>query len=149
MVLANIEGQDKFGTTPTRQAFIAMAHTDITSDLDNQLTGFNSKYDYANQQDTLNSEWGAFRNVRFLVSSVGSVNANSSALGANVYNIFIAGKEAYACIYQDGASAHFIYRDPMYDGPLALNATAGYKMAQAVRLLNDEWLLNLRVTLTT
>ena len=65
-----------------------------------------------NQNPTLDSEWGSFRNVRFLVSSVGSKDPNSSALGADVLNIFVAAKEAYACIYQDGASAEFIYVDP-------------------------------------
>ena len=149
MILNNIEGEDRFGTQPIRQSFIAMAHSDIISDLDNQLTGFVSKYNYPNQQPTLDSEWGSFRNVRFLVSSVGSVTPNSSALGANVYNIFVAARESYGIVYQDGASAQFIYRDPMYDGPLALNATVGWKMAQVPRLLNDLWLLNLRVTITT
>lgn len=47
-------------------------------------------------------------NLRFLVSSIGSVFANASALGANIYNIFCVGMEAYACIEQDGYSASFI-----------------------------------------
>jgi hypothetical protein len=38
--------------------------------------------------------------------------------------------EAYACIEQDGYSAAFIYRPPIYDGPLALNASVGYKFAE-------------------
>ncbi len=38
--------------------------------------------------------------------------------------------EAYACIEQDGYSASFIYRPPIYDGPLALNASVGYKFAE-------------------
>lgn len=149
MILDNIQGENRYGTQPIRQSFIAMSHSDVISDLDNQLTGFVSKYNYPNQQPTLDSEWGSFRNVRFLVSSVGSVTANASQLGANVYNIFVAAREAYGIVYQDGASAQFIYRDPLYDGPLALNATVGWKMAQVPRLLNDLWLLNLRVTITT
>lgn len=54
-------------------------------------------------------------------------------LGANVYNIFCVGMEAYACIEQDGYSASFIYRPPIYDGPLALNASVGYKFAEVPR----------------
>src|SRR5665213_2645642 len=73
---------------------------------------------------------GAVQNLRFLVSSIGSVALNASSLGANVYNIFCVGMEAYACIEQDGYSASFIYRPPIYDGPLALNASVGYKFAE-------------------
>ena len=94
------------------------------------------------------SEWGAIGNLRFLVSSIGSVTASASNLGHNVYNIFCVGMEAYACIEQDGYSAQFIYRPPMYDGPLALNASVGYKFAEVPRILNDLWVLNLRCTLS-
>ena len=40
--------------------------------------------------------------------------------------------EAYACIEQDGYSASFIYRPPIYDGPLALNASVGYKFVSGI-----------------
>lgn len=55
--------------------------------------------------------------------------------------------EAYACIEQDGYSASFIYRPPIYDGPLALNASVGYKFAEVPRITNDLWVINLRTTL--
>ena len=68
---------------------------------------------------------------------------------ADVYNIFVVGMEAYACIEQDGYSTQFIYRPPIYDGPLALNCSVGFKMAQVPRISNDAWVLNLRTTLNT
>lgn len=55
--------------------------------------------------------------------------------------------EAYACIEQDGYSASFIYRPPIYDSALALNASVGYKFAECPRITNDEWVINLRATL--
>jgi hypothetical protein len=82
-----------------------------------------------------------------LISSIGSVTANASLLNANVYNIFVTGMEGYACIEQDGYSATFIYRPPIYDGPLALNASVGYKFAEVPRITNDLWVLNLRATI--
>lgn len=97
--------------------------------------------------NALRSEWGAIGNVRFLVSSIGSAIPNASNLGNTVYNIFVVGMEAYACIEQDGYSASFLYRPPIYDGPLALNASVGYKFAQVPRILNDQWIINLRATL--
>jgi hypothetical protein len=85
-------------------------------------------------------------NLRFLVSSIGSVTPAASANSADVYNIFCVGMEAYACVEQDGYSASFIYRPPIYDGPLALNASVGYKFAEVPRITNDLFIINLRAT---
>jgi len=145
-IMDNIEGEDKFGTAPVRDAYFALCHTDLTKDMDS-VDGFIQKNQYPSPMNALRSEWGAIGNLRFLVSSIGSITASASNLGANVYNIFCVGMEAYACIEQDGYSASFIYRAPMYDGPLALNASVGYKFAEVPRILNDLWVLNLRCTL--
>ena len=102
---------------------------------------------YPAPMNALRSEWGAIGNLRFLISSIGSVSPNASSLGADVYNIFCVGMEAYACIEQDGYSASFIYRPPIYDGPLALNVSVGYKFAEVPRITNDLWVINLRATL--
>jgi len=99
--------------------------------------------------NALRSEWGAIGNLRFLVSSIGSVSTQASNLGQDVYNIFCVGMEAYACIEQDGYSASFIYRPPIYDSPLALNASVGYKFAEVPRITNDQWVINLRATLAS
>jgi len=145
-ILDNIEGDDKFGTAPVRDAYFAMCHTDLTADM-NDVDGFIQKNNYPSPMNALRSEWGAIGNLRFLVSSIGSIAQNASNLGNDVYNIFCVGMEAYACIEQDGYSASFIYRPPIYDGPLALNCSVGYKFAEVPRILNDLWVLNLRCTL--
>ena len=144
-IMDNIEGADKFGTAPVRDAYFALCSTQLTGDLDN-VPGFIHKNQYPAPMDALRSEWGAIGNLRFLVSSIGSVSLNASANGSDVYNIFCVGMEAYACIEQDGYSASFIYRPPIYDGPLALNASVGYKFAEVPRITNDLWVLNLRAT---
>ncbi len=146
-MLRNIEGADKFGTAPIRDGFFALTHTDMIGDLDN-VSGFVHRAQYPDQTDRIpESEWGAIGNLRFLLSSIGSKSLLSSTLAANVYNIFCVGLEAYACVEQDGYSSNFIYRPPIYSGPLALNATVGWKMAQVPRITNDLWVLNLRCTL--
>lgn len=141
-----MEGQDKFGTAPVRNAYFALCHTNLTGNLD-AVSGFIAQNQYPSPMNALRSEWGAIGNVRFLVSSIGSAIPNASNLGNTVYNIFVVGMEAYACIEQDGYSASFLYRPPIYDGPLALNASVGYKFAQVPRILNDQWIINLRATL--
>ena len=147
-IMDNIEGEDKFGTAPVRDAYFALCSTQLTGNLDN-VTGFINKNQYPAPMNALRSEWGAIGNLRFLISSIGSFSSAASSLGADVYNIFCVGMESYACIEQDGYSASFIYRPPIYDGPLALNASVGYKFAESPRILNDLWLLNLRATLAS
>lgn len=144
-ILDNIEGEDKFGTAPVRDAYFAMCSTQLSGNLDN-MPGWISKNQYPAPMNALRSEWGAYRNLRFLISSIGSVTPNASNNGNDVFNIFCMGMEAYAVVEQDGYSANFIYRPPIYDGPLALNASVGYKFAQVPRITNDLWIINLRAT---
>jgi N4-gp56 family major capsid protein len=122
-----------------------MTSTKLTPDLNN-INTFTQKNQYPAPMNALRSEWGACGNLRFLVSSIGSITPAASANRADVYNIFCVGMEAYACVDQDGYSASFIYRPPIYDGPLALNASVGYKFAEVPRITNDLWIVNLRAT---
>jgi len=144
-IMDNIEGEDKFGTAPIRDSYFALASTQLIGNLE-AVAGFVSKAQYPSPTNALRSEWGAISNLRFLLSSIGSSIPNASALGSTVYNVFCVGMEAYACIEQDGYSASFIYRPPIYDGPLALNASVGYKFAEVPRITNDLWILALRTT---
>ena len=145
-IMDNIEGEDKFGTAPVRDSYLALCSTDLVGNLE-AVQGFTHKSQYPSPMNGHRSEWGAAGNLRFLISSIGSKVLNGSANAQTVYNIFCVGMEAYACIEQDGYSAQFIYRPPIYDGPLALNASTGYKFAEVPRILNDLWVLNLRTTL--
>jgi len=145
-IMDNIEGEDKFGTAPVRDAYFALGSTQLTGNLE-AVAGFIQKNQYPAPMNALRSEWGAIGNLRFLVSSIGSYTAAASNLGEDVYNIFCVGMEAYASIEQDGYSASFIYRPPIYDGPLALNCSVGYKFAEVPRITNDLWVINLRATL--
>lgn len=142
-----IEGDLKFATTPVREAYWGMSNAQIIPDLE-RVNGFIPIAQYPFNSSVLTAEWGSVSNVRFMVSSVGSISANASALGANVLNNFITGQESYACIDLDGASAQFIYRPLGYgDDPLLLRQSAGFKFAEAQRILNDAWIINLRSTL--
>jgi len=129
----NIEGEDKFGTAPVRDAYFALGSTKLIRTVEG-VTGFIAKAQYPSQMNVLRPEWGSVSNLRYLLSSIGSVTANASALGNDVYNVFCCGMEAYACIEQDGYSASFLYRPPIYDGPLALNSSVGYKFAEVPRI---------------
>ncbi len=145
-ITETIEGENKFGTGPVRQAFFAMMSTDIIPDLEN-VQGFIPVAQYPSQMNILQAEWGSVSNMRFLVSSLGSKTPQASALAATVYNCFVTGQEAFACIDLDGSSAQFIYRPLGYgDDPLLQRQSAGYKFAEAQRILNDAWVINMRTT---
>ena len=144
--VTGVQGEDRFGTAPVRDAYFALGATNLIRTVE-AVTGFIAKAQYPSQMNVLRPEWGSVSNLRFLLSSIGSVTPNGSALGNDVYNVFCCGMEAYACIEQDGYSAQFIYRPPIYDGPLALNASVGYKFAEVPRITNDAWVINLRTTL--
>lgn len=99
--MSGIQGENRFGTAPVRDAYFVLGHTDMIGQLDN-IASFIQKWNYPNQNSTLDPEYGAVFNSRFLLSPIGSISPNASALGANVYNNFFVGREAYACIEQDG-----------------------------------------------
>lgn len=143
-----IEGENKFGTGPVRDSYVAMADSNLIGQLEN-VQGFINKANYPNPNESKAlSEWGAIGNLRFFLSSRGSVTLNSSLLGADVYNIFVAAQEAYCSIDLDGASAQFIYHPPGWgDDPCELRQTAGFRFAYATRITNDAWIINLRCTL--
>ena len=143
--LSGIEGENRFGTSPVRDAYFLLGHTDMIGQLD-AVSGWTPKWSYPNQQSTLDAEWGSVGNIRALLSPVGSETPNGSALGATVMNNFVVAREAYAAIEQDGASASFLYRPPIFDGPLAMNVSVGYRFAEAVVLQKDAWVFNLRCT---
>lgn len=92
-IMDNIEGADKFGTAPVRDAYFGLCSTKMIGSLD-AVSGFINKNQYPSPMNALASEWGAIGNVRFLLSSIGSVSPNASNLGNDVYNIFIVGMEA-------------------------------------------------------
>ena len=135
-------------TGPVRDAYLALGHTRLSKDLNN-INGFISKWNYPNDNRVLRSEWGSVNNVRFMLSSVGSITPNASLLGADVYNVFVQGMEALACVEQDNYSARFLYRPPVFSDPLFQNVTIGYVFAEVPRILNDLWITNMRCTLAT
>lgn len=147
MIFDSQIGEDRLGTGPLRNAFLATAHTRLQRDL-NALPGFLPKWNYpSGTTRTLDAEWGALDNVRFLISSVGSITPNASALNADILNVHIMGLEAYQAVDQDNFSSRFLYRPPVFSDPLFQNVTLGYVTALGVSIIQDLWINNLRVTL--
>lgn len=141
-----IESQNKFGVSSVRNSYFAMAHTDLSNQLEN-VQGFVHSSNYPSQNNILESEWGSVGNVRYLLSSEGSKDVNASGLGATVYNMLVAGMEAYAVVKQDRYTAKFIHRPAIYDSPMALNDSVAWKICTAAKITNDQFILKHRCTL--
>lgn len=141
-----IGAEDRIGTSPIGDSYGCMCSTKMIPVLNN-MTGFVRKFQYPNIDRTLSAEWGGVNNVRFFVSSQGSVTANNSLLGNDVANCFIAAKEAYKVVWQAGGKAKFIYRPPGYgEDPAMLRHTAAAVFYQGQCITNDLWMQNLRST---
>lgn len=140
-----IEGVNKFGTAPIRNSYLALCHSDLSTDIQ-EVAGFISTAQYPQQGNIRSSEWGSVQNLRFFTSSEGSVTPTASAKGDDVYNVFCVGMESYMLVDQESYGNHFIYLPPEFSGPLALNASIGWKMGFASMVTNDNWIINLRTT---
>ena len=149
MILDRQIGEDRFGTAPVREAYIAMGHTDLSKDLNN-IADFTPKWNYPSASSAkVGAEWGAVQNVRFFLSSVGLIRPNASALGNSVYSVFVQGLEAVATVYQDNFSARILYRGPEFSDALYQNVTIGYTMSEVTRVINDLWISQMLCTLNT
>ncbi len=132
-----IGAEDKFGTGPVLDAYFALGHTNLGTQLRN-VNGFLNKAQYPNQVGVLPSEFGSVTNTRMYLSSRGSITTNGSLLGADIYNLFIGGQESYAKIEQNGVSSAFIYHPPGHgDDPAELRQTGAWRMAQVPKPINS------------
>ena len=142
-----IEGENRFGTGPVRDSFFAMANTAIIPRLQ-AVAGYINKAQYPSQMNILSAEHGSVNNIRFVLSSRGSITTNASLLGANVYNMFVTGQEAYTSVQLDGENAKFIYKAPgTVNDPAELRHQASYRFSHARAITNNAWVTNLRCTI--
>jgi N4-gp56 family major capsid protein len=145
-VLDSVEGSDRYGSAAIPNSFFALCHTKMTKDLDSLGNDFVRTIRYPNQTNILKSEYGSVGQLRFLVSSAGSIASRASRKGADIMNIFCVGIEAVACIYANEFSSEFIYLPKEFSGGLAQNITMGMKFFEAPKILNDLWVSVLKVT---
>jgi len=141
-----VDGADRYGSGPVRDAFFALANTDIIPDLEN-CDGFQARWNYSYPDKALESEWGAVRNIRVLVSPFGYKRENASSTGQTVYSVFFPTIESYGIVDQSGTSSQLIYTAPNVNSRLNLYASLGYKFTHATQIFKDVWLGRLDCTI--
>lgn len=144
-MLTNIQGELRFNTGPVRDAFIALASTAITNDLQ-KVQGVTLKANYPSQEGLRPEEYCAISRFRFFVSSKGAKIPNVSMLGNTVYTIPMYGLEAAAKIEQNNYTAVIGYRPPWVVSTVAQNSQLYAKFAIARAITNQNWISGLNVT---
>ena len=145
-VMTSNDAELLIGTAPVRDAFIALASTDITSDLQN-VQGVQLKNSYPHQEGLRPEEYCAISRFRFFVSSKGAKKPGiSQPSGKTVYTIPMMGVEAASKIEQNNYTAKVGWIPPFAMSTVAQNGGIYAKFSIARCINNQNWISGLRVT---
>lgn len=156
-----IKASTGVGTSPIRPSFWMIIHTDTEYDFE-EITGFKAVTEYAAQQNVMESEVGAFRNLRAVTSTqakvfpdaganVTSGHKTTTGTKEDVYATLIFGMNAYGIVPLSGHSMENIVK-PLGSGgstdPLNQRATSGWKAMTTAVILNDAFMTRLETGVT-
>ena len=146
-LLESLQATTQISTTGTRDAFIALCSTDITSDLQ-AVSGVTLKNNYPGVQgDLKKEEYCAISRFRFFVSSKGAKVLNASSPGGQtVYKVPMYGVESFGKIEQNNYSATLGMIPKWAMSNVAQNYGIYAKFALARAIENQSWLSGLNVT---
>lgn len=144
-MLTNLEATNKYGTAGVRDAFIALANTNLSSDLQ-KVQGVLLKSAYPTQEGIRPEEYCSISRFRFFVSSKGAKTPGVSMRGNTVYTIPMYGLEAASKIEQNNYTAVIGYRPPWVVSSVAQNSQLYAKFAIARAITNQNWISGLNVT---
>lgn len=144
-MLTSLEATLKFGTAGVRDAFIALANTNLTADLQ-KVQGVLLKSAYPTQEGIRPEEYCSISRFRFFVSSKAARTPGISQKGNTVYTIPMYGLEAAAKIEQNNYTAVLGYRPPWVVSSVAQNSQLYAKFAIARAITNQNWISGLNAT---
>jgi len=148
------------GTVPIRPAFIAVVHPDTVAVLEG-ISGYVPVSEYSAAMDAMEDEVGAYRHIRFVMSTNAKVFADSGAAistdgqitttGTNndVYATLVFAANAYGIVPLSGNALKNIIKALGSAGtadPLDQRATSGWKATTTTKILNDLWMLRIEHT---
>jgi len=144
-MLSDLEATLRFGTAGVRDAFIALANTNLTADLQ-KVQGVLLKSAYPTQEGIRPEEYCSISRFRFFVSSKANKIPGASLLGRTVYTIPMYGLEAAAKVEQNNYTAILGYRPPWVVSSVAQNSQLYAKFAIARAITNQNWISGLNAT---
>ena len=149
------------GTLPVRASFWAITHPDVEYDLE-ELTGFIPVHTYPQQTNSMPSEIGAYRHIRFVTSTQAKVfpdaganvtagHKSTTGVKEDVYVTLIFAMNAYGIVPLSGHALENI-RQPLGSAgsadPLRQRATSGWKAMTTAIILNDAFMTRLETGAT-
>lgn len=144
-MLESIDAMDRFSTGPTRDAFLALANTALTNDLQG-VQGVLLKNAYPAQEGLRPEEYCSISRFRVFVSSKAAKLPSASNLNATVYTIPMFGLEAAAKIEQNQYTAVIGSRPAWVVSSVAQNSGLYARFAIARAITNQNWVSGLRAT---
>lgn len=151
-------------TQPVAEAYFAIGHTDLDSDIRN-MSGFVPAENYSNVNERLPGEIGKVENIRFILTPLfepwlmAGGNTSTMLTGggpgegpADVYPILVIARDAYALVPLQGANAITIaVSNPGKPAPgdeLGQRGFVSWKTYQTAVILQDLWLCRYEVACT-
>lgn len=145
-----------FATTPVEASYLVFGHTDLEADI-RDLPGFKHVSEYGQRKPVNEYEVGSCENFRFILSpelipvqgangvtaAVGSTGLQATSSYVDVYQIIVAGEDAWGQVALRGTAAV----DPVMlmpnskdkGDPLGQRGYVGAKFYMACALLNQGW----------
>lgn len=142
-----VDAYDAYLTTPLRPAFVAICHTNTTTDLE-QMTAWKPVEQYQNSAGALlPGEVGAWNGqIRFIETTNAKVFTGAGAAGIDVYSTLVLGMDAYGVSRISGESLHEYVKALGSGGtedPINQRSTIGWKASFVAKILVQEWMLRL------
>ena len=155
MVREQLNASTGIGTTPIRPAYIGIVGPDGQADLEG-ITGYKSVEEYAQQGNIMEGEIGAFKNIRFVMTTKQKVWADAGAAKgtmisttgtlADVYATLIIAKDAYGVVPLAGHNLENIMKPLGSSGaadPLNQRGTSGWKAMFTAKILQELWMVRI------
>lgn len=156
-----LDGSPNYNTKPIEASYVAVAHTDLESDI-RGMAGFVPVAQYGSRQAICPEEIGSVEDVRYVLSPELSAFADAggakgsmvstTGTSADVYPVLFFGKEAFATVPLKGARsiAPMVLNPgtPDKSDPLGQRGYVSWKTYFTAVILNQTWMARLEVAAT-
>lgn len=156
-ITRQINASDKIGTQAIRESYVCIIDPKVEFDVTN-IPGFIPVTSYSQQGGVYPGECGAYRNVRFIVSSLATKYADVGAAVAGTYSttgtsndVFVCmvfGKDAFVTMELEGSTESIYIDTKDHLNPTGQWCTFGWKSSIGSGILNDNWLLRIECAAT-
>ena len=160
-ITRSLSPSSDYGTRAVEAAYVAVAHTDVESDIRN-LPGFKTTAEYGTRSPLSEYEIGSVEDVRYLLSpdlnpflDAGGAKGTMVSTGgtsADVYPVVFFGQDAWGMVALRGQGAVSPTIIPVgqktKDDPLGQRGYVGWKTWHAALILNQAWMARLEVAVS-